>query len=218
MKKNLLLAGAALVGLMLASSNAARADFGTASILANDIITGTNVQGTWHVTLTNNGPGDVWNVRAWADGVSVPTDIAEHINISFFASLANANSASNALYIISKTDATQGSVVGVPGGAWDTTASFGAPSGGLYKLKQFNDSGNEYLDPLGGNVFHGTITLGAGLSAQVKAVSARLDDSTVSWRGSAPVTPVPEASSLALLLPGLLPIGIVIRRRRQGRS
>ena len=212
--KATLMAAAVLMGMMVATPKSAHADFGTANILANDIISGTAVFGTWHVVVSNPGPGNVWGVTIFADSTFVPSSFAEGVNIAFFGSLANAISATSPLAIVSLSDFTNGTLIGAPAGPWTGGAFPGG--GGTNKNFHSNGSPSQYLMPSGSNFWVGSVTVTS--STPIKAVSATMQDSTINWRGSAPVTSVPEASSLALLLPGLAPLGWALRKRRQNRS
>jgi len=60
---------------------------------------------------------------------------------------------------------------------------------------------------------NGTVTLGAG--ATVKMIRLTLSDGGSQTKD---LLAAPEASSLAMLLPGLIPLGMVLRRRRANRS
>jgi len=91
---------------------------------------------------------------------------------------------------------------GATGGAW---ASF-AGATTLY-LAGTNPL---YIAPHGGNLFTGFLTLATD---DVAGIGVSLQDSGQQWHGDFAVTP--EASSFALLLPGLIPVGIALRRRRK---
>jgi len=212
--KATLLAGAALLSIMLASPKSARADFGTADILAQNVINGTNTDGTWHVIVSNNGPGNVWTIHAVALTSDMPSDFVEHLQIAFYNSPFDAQVAGTALQIISASDLSNG--VLTPGGPWTGGVQVGGQSGGVGVNKQFNSNGTlaQRLMADGSNVWDGTVTVTN--SANIKSVAVRLDDTTVSWRGSANV--VPEVSSLALLLPGLAPLGLILRKRQRSRT
>jgi hypothetical protein len=93
--------------------------------------------------------------------------------------------------------------------AWsvDTSAgSFAAasPSGVINRLSAFGPA-------LGGNTFDGFLTVSGA-----KYASIVVQDTDQQWFAN-DVLLTPEGSSLALLLPGLLPIGLVMRRRRQNK-
>ena len=161
--------------------------------------------------MSNAGPGNVWNVFVQADSENVPNDAVEHIQIAFFSSSVDAQSASNALAIVSNSDLSNGFLAP---GIIDWTGGVQVGNGG--KNKQFNADGSaeEDLLPDGSNQFIGQVTVTD--SSKIKSIAARLDDTTLSWRGSGDLTP--EASSLALLLPGIVPFGLVIRRTRRTRN
>jgi len=92
---------------------------------------------------------------------------------------------------------------GSTGGTWGTlagatTVSFAGAGGFPF-----------YIAPHGGNTFSGLLTLQPGV---IGSIHVALQDSGQQYAGDFAVTP--EASSLALLLPGLIPVGIALRRRR----
>jgi len=75
-----------------------------------------------------------------------------------------------------------------------------------------------YLSPrgdlvAGSSVFTGSFTLAAGTIA---SVDAAFQDSGQHWSGNCGI--VPEGSALAMALPGLLPLGFMLRRRRMKAS
>jgi len=212
--KATLLAGAALLGFMLTMPTSARADFGTATILAQNVINGTITDGSWHVTVSDSGPGNVWSIHVVANTADIPSDFIEHLQIAFYNSPFDAQVAGTALQIISVSDLSNG--VLTPGGPWTGGVQVGGQSGGIGVNKQFNSDGTlaQRLMADGSNVWDGTVTVTT--SADIKSVAIRLDDTTVSWRGSANV--VPEVSSLALLLPGLAPLGLILRKRQRSRT
>jgi hypothetical protein len=242
MKSRFWYAGLALMAAVAISSRPAHAAVGEADIMAQNVISGTSTDGTWDVTVSSAG-GNVWDVTAVADGSSVPDDIAEHVNVAFYSSTADAQAAvsgggggNKALKIITN-DHTNGTLTvennnswpspsgSDPGGVnagstvtWDT-ATYTNMQAGTAKGKEFNDFCSDSTDPTchpplepdGSTIFQGTITVTD--STNINAVAVRLDDSTVSWRGYAPI--VPEPASAALFLPGLFPLALMARRRRK---
>jgi len=91
---------------------------------------------------------------------------------------------------------------GATGGAW---AAF--PGATTLFLAGTNPL---YIAPHGGNTLTAFLTLAGD---DLAGITASLQDSGQQWSGSFAVTP--EASSFALLLPGLIPVGIALRRRRK---
>jgi len=76
-----------------------------------------------------------------------------------------------------------------------------------------HNAGGTVYTQTGGNVFTGFFSLGAGT---LGAVSASLQDSGQQYTGSCNL--VPEGSALAMVLPGLVPLGLLMRRRRMKTS
>jgi len=97
------------------------------------------------------------------------------------------------------------------GAAWTATPladslRFNAPS-------EIND-----VAPFGQNLFAGTVTLSEAV--QPAQFTVALQNGTQQWfaAGELPPAFVPEPGSLALALPGLMPIGLMLLRRRSRRS
>ena len=71
------------------------------------------------------------------------------------------------------------------------------------------------VGPFGENIFLGNVTLNSPQTPQLFTVA--LQDGTQQWFASGELDVVPEPASLALALPGLLPVGMMLlRRRRKG--
>ena len=99
-----------------------------------------------------------------------------------------------------------GGTGGTPGG-WTQNFLFG-------NYKSDANTPADGIQPFGGNTYTGTIVLA---NASFKTVNIAFQDGSQQWfLPRASVTP--EASSLALLLPGLVPLGLILRKRRQNRS
>lgn len=91
---------------------------------------------------------------------------------------------------------------GTTGGAWSNAGSF--------SLIWSVDPYDPFIAPHGGNTFTGTFTL-SSTAAQVVASAFQGDGQQ--WSGK--LNAIPEASSLAMLMPGLFPLGLALRRRRR---
>ena len=99
-----------------------------------------------------------------------------------------------------------------------SAAPFGTPIGWTpnFTFGNYQGTANTPADAIlamGGNVFGGSITLA---NSSFKTVNISIVDGSQQWF-LANASVVPEASSLALLLPGLAPLGLILRRRRQNR-
>jgi len=109
---------------------------------------------------------------------------------------------------------TTGGAAGPAG--WNTAPSFTLTYSAL-------NSGSPVAEPIylsprgdlatGSSVFTGSFTLAAG---SIAAVDAAFQDSGQHWSGACTI--VPEGSALAMALPGLLPLGFMLRRRRMKAS
>lgn len=191
---------AAAVGLLLmaASAQAAHLEFA-----ANAQNTVPPSNGKWNVTMDS---ADLinWTVSITGDSVSFPNADVQQITLTFFdASFNSINVLSGDGGVVSPTYTDWGATVG-------TNIKFDKPAGTANWLLSSNPGGAPPAGNTGGSVFNGFLTLDS--SIKVGSVTVNMQDSGRQWNGNAPVTP--EGSALAALLPALLPIGMVIRRRR----
>jgi len=155
--------------------------------------------GTWNV-VANSADGDLWTVKIYA-GSGLVSDI-NWIHIE----LRNANGNIN-------VDSKSGSIQG--DGTWTAsdTSTFTPDSGGPHPdsllLKTSTDTSGYFLATINLRNF------GTGNNLDNGAVTSLYVDAkgTCEWTGTGYITP--EGSSLAMLLPGLLPLALVIRRRRR---
>jgi hypothetical protein len=165
--------------------------------------------GSYHVVLTNLGGGN-WQVTAVGNNDGNPP--------------ASANPKSFARNISLTFHNAVGAIVGVvtPGLFSGSTTSGSDASGSYTGNTWFTPSGSNYnassqgdqysLAPYGGNTFTGAFSLaGAPLTVDIG-----LQDHTQQWFVSSVTlqSVVPEPGSLAMLLPGALPLGLALFGRR----
>jgi len=77
-----------------------------------------------------------------------------------------------------------------------------------------NANGTVYNQAAGGNVFTGFFTLDP--TKTLASVAASFQDSGQQYTGACGI--VPEGNALAMALPGLLPLGMILRRRRAAKT
>jgi len=165
--------------------------------------TGGGSTGTYSVTLTFNGVN--WSAQVTGDNNGAANKAAVHqISVTVFSDLAGLNP------IDLSSAATTGS--NTAGGGFTNTGQWNQPITGPGSSNA-NWQRNNLLQgvaPKGGNAFNGTWSLS---SSNYHAVTVSVQDNGQQWSITNAAL-VPEMSSLALLLPGLIPLGIALRRRR----
>jgi hypothetical protein len=114
-------------------------------------------------------------------------------------------------------DASMGYVRPVTGsGATTTGAGFtGANWVALMgdNLRFLSPNQTNDLAPYGGNTFNGSFSL---QNANALSVDIAMQDGSQQWFAPGNAIPnTPEPASLAMVLPGVLPLGLVLRRRRR---
>lgn len=99
---------------------------------------------------------------------------------------------------------------GTNGGAWTWAGGLASV---VFDTDAYDARTSSWLSaiaPHGGNEFRGTFTLQSNASY---AVASAFQGAGQQWSGR--LTLIPEGSSLAMLLPGLFPLGYALRRRRR---
>jgi len=172
---------------------------------------GTAADGQWHVLVQEVGATNTWDVFFQASVTPPPpVDTANSVNVTFF------DAAHHKIGFLPILDATLfQSAAGTPlpyfqGGVVSSfwNPDLGSEANSVAKWNEGDATLAHQLQVDGSNWLEGQVTL-TGLPPS--SVKATVQDDTV-WQGSASLSP--EPASLALLLPGLLPVGLLLRRRK----
>jgi len=154
--------------------------------------------GDWHVVIVETG--NAFSVTV-SSTLPIPKSNANEVLVKFRDQGHNVMASAN----------NGGGVIGHGAGAWNTTGSNGQTLEWIW---------TQALQPTlvlqndGTNFFQGNATLFPTLGEKAEGVDITVFDSA---HGPWTITDeqlTPEASSLALLLPGLIPMGIALRRRK----
>jgi len=168
-----------------------------AQTTAFDVFGPTPADGDWHVVIVETG--DAFTIQVHAGGTT-PSSKANEVQVTFEDQSHNAMAATN----------NGGGLVGVA--PWNNV-----PNGDTMTWHLSNPPGVA-LDNNGGNTFLGNATVSPLPGEYEKYVDVTVIDSAHGpWTEEGDAL-APEASSLALLLPGLIPLGIALRRRRKTRD
>ena len=225
MNKRLLIAGLVLAAGVVLSARPASAQTNTYDL---DLFGTLGEPGMFHVKLqkwdgTANGPGKEFRITQViaAKFPNNPVDHGVEVDVSFYAMLACAGPTMNIASITGDAGVTTitSSIPANPqthnwviAGAGTDTASFTSPTGVTPDVIR-KTAQNQFLQNSTGRIF-AAHTAGSALITVKTAGGAEyqgcVDVSLVSA--------VPEASSMALLLPGLVPLGLVLRRRARSRA
>jgi len=170
--------------------------------------------GEWHVMVQSTGAPNTFDVFYQATAGTTPADLANTVNISFFTG-GNATG--------SKLTVAAGTVGGAPPGdavLFSSSAPLPYYAAGAQSdlwtpvalsfangVAKWQASTVE-LNPNGDNWLEAQVVVTGGTAASVRAT---VQDDTV-WAANANL--VPEPASVALLLPGLIPVGLLLRRRK----
>jgi len=166
---------------------------------------GPGSSGTYSATVTQTG--SVWAVTSVNANGGAPNANGDVVRLYFYDGSNN--------FVAGSGGFTNGGVDGPPGTNWGPWYNV---TNGAQMYSQWDtiaNTGNELLDT-GGNTFNGgNITATGAVNAQIEVLST----AGYTWTSPLIVPPViPEGSSLAMLLPGLVPLGMVLRRRRASRK
>jgi len=188
-----------LFGLLLLSTGA------RAQVTAFNVTNPNPGEGQWHVVVDQTGNAFTVNVVATTPR---PASDGNQVTVTFLDTANNPVTAVN----------NGGGTIGAHSGPW-----LNIPNGNTVDWKWVATLlPTMALDTSGANSFLGSGTLAPLPGDPAVEVDVTVYDSVNGpWTATEDLTTetfVPEASSLALLLPGLIPMGIALRRRRKTRA
>lgn len=167
-------------------------------------------EGTFHVTATkDNVVANQWDIRVdWVADINLHPAFVDDIQIRFL-------NASNQTQTIASGS----------GGTYNSSAMLGTPYDFSLSLSNKQANFDNPDAPHSGAVSASSVQQGVSFVGKVLLAN----NSSVSkvyfnlfnggsGQGTFSVQATPEAASLAMLLPGLLPIGVAVRRRRSNRA
>lgn len=152
--------------------------------------------GMWDVLIQragNSGATATWSINIKATTGALPNGDVSQISFGLFDGFDN--------------DITFTPVLGqtAPGGIWSNDSfGFSTTSAGLVLRKT------------GTNAFSGSFTTASNVA--VAKVTTLLQNRRQQWYGETAQSLAPEMPGAALLLPALLPVGLVLRKKRGVRS
>jgi len=195
MKHITLTAALGLFGLLMFGTSA------QAQVTTFDVSNPNPAEGFWHVVVTETG--DAFTVKVAASNGSPASD-GNEVTVTVLDKANNPVSAIN----------TGGGTVGTGGGPWNQIANGNTMD---WKWVSALFPAVHALDNANANYFLGSFTTAPAPGEQEQWVDVTVYDSINGpWTETEQLAP--EASSLALLLPGLIPLGIALRRRRKIRD
>jgi hypothetical protein len=207
--KKMLLMGAVMAAGLLFTGNPAQAA-GQGIVIDVPGTTATDL-GTWHVTLTNI-VGNTWQITVKGNNDGATQNVGR-VGLTLYSDTA----ATSPLTVASANNGASAGPGG--GGAWNSAfiepdSPFGVSfttSTAAFRVRKEGD-----------NTFTSTFTMSS--SSPIRAADIFLQDTHQQWRADGVVIPppppnvAPEPASLALALPGLLPLASLLRRRRNSGS
>ncbi len=202
--KRLLWSAACGLGMLLLGSGPAAAE--TFSLDALPV--GTGATGSYGVTATRASTALPFTVTVTSSSALTNQDVIQ-LNLSFFTARCDDGSLVNAT---AGAGSTAGGGDATANGAWNfspgPSALFSSPVGTSIRVTKAP----------GSNLFTGSVTLAS--NALIKNFKVDLTgDGSVTWQACT-LEPLdgdltPEPGALALLLPGLLPMGLALKRLRR---
>jgi hypothetical protein len=197
MKHMTLTAALGLFGLLMFGTSA------HAQVTSFDVSNPNPAEGDWHVVVTETG--NAFSVKVTADtGLLKPASDADEVTVTVLNNALNPMSATN----------TGGGTVGAGGGPWTKIANGDTMD---WKWTSALFPAVHALDNANANYFLGSFNIAPLPGEHQQWVDVTVYDSVNGpWTETEELAP--EAPSLALLLPGLIPLGIALRRRRKTRD
>jgi len=204
-----LLCGVALLAVSSRATAQVKAEFNVGDGLAAD--------GQWHVLVEEVGNSNTYDIFYQATHANPPpVDAANTVNVTFFngvghkigtvAGQIGAFPAGDAVLFQASAGTPLPYYQGiVPEDFWTPVA--GSFANGVAKWQE----STTLLDPAGSN----WVEAQAILAAAPSSVKATVQDDTV-WQASAQLSP--EPGSLPLLVSALVPVGLLLRRRKAAAS
>jgi hypothetical protein len=161
--------------------------------------------GSFHVVINQSSANTFRVVSIRANGGPAPNSDTEHVSLAFL------NSAGEQLPVTGNTDG------GVNGAGNNWGAGDILNSGTTHNITWNRPTTEPKLLSNGSNQFSnsGFVTV----SGSPVWISILVANGARSWSAGVPLgSTVPEPASLALMLPGLVPLAMTLRRRRAGRA
>jgi hypothetical protein len=208
MNKNILLTGLVVAaGLFVARPSSAQLVAG-GNI---NVVNGSTTEGTFNVLATQSSPGsDVWNIAVkWVADVSVTNDYIDDVQLKFSGGGTVTDGSISSNEFLQTITSGTGSV-----GATNWSP-FVHTSGTEIEAQDPNSDGPPPTGAVdAAESFTGQVTLN-GASNPITAIEFTLSNNGggTEWFAASPATP--EGSSFALLLPGLIPLAMMLRKRRR---
>ncbi len=208
MKK--LITGGMVALAFLGFSSARSLAQGSATFNVDSSVSGA---GQWHVTVNEVGTSSVYDISVIATPGNNPAAVGHSVSVTFFKEQQPANTPLGKT-AIGATSGTGGVQQGATFYVWNPTTPTYSANGTVKWNVDSSTGAPPAIATNGSNYFTAQMTLD-GFNTQAGSVWLSVQDGSTSlvWQGGA--TLVPEGGSLALLLPGIFPLGMFLKRRKK---